>query len=387
VQISPKAVLVHHSLDIAGGAELVAIATIEALSEMGYKVDLITIKKPQLRLLEKIFNASLKIDRNRCLLPTSADYRKSIYFQLVMQLLTIPLTLINKADIIINTQADFPLPYFKRGKTLISYVHFPYVLSKEQVPISSRYSHSIFWRLYFAIYNALIILMKPLLFFTLKNSVVLTNSNFSKKAIRRLVPGVLPLIIRPPVNIGRFANAITSSKRENRVIVIGRITPEKQLERAIEICSLLPITIDLLIVGSADSSDRTAEYLKKLKQMIEAYNLGDRVKILANIRWDELTNLLMTAKVYLHTKSDEHFGISIVEAISAGLIPVVPDSGGPTEFVPRKYRYLTTKQAANLISKYIAASQSERFAISKVADEFSKEYFKSKIKKIIQSVT
>jgi len=45
--------------------------------------------------------------------------------------------------------------------------------------------------------------------------------------------------------------------------------------------------------------------------------------------------------IYFHTLAGESFGISTVEAMSAGLIPIVPDIGGHTEFVPRKYQFHT----------------------------------------------
>jgi glycosyltransferase involved in cell wall biosynthesis len=43
------------------------------------------------------------------------------------------------------------------------------------------------------------------------------------------------------------------------------------------------------------------------------------------------------------------FGISVVEAMSAGLIPVVPDVGGNSEFVLQQYHYNTFKQAVEII--------------------------------------
>jgi glycosyltransferase involved in cell wall biosynthesis len=46
----------------------------------------------------------------------------------------------------------------------------------------------------------------------------------------------------------------------------------------------------------------------------------------------------------------EHFGISIVEAMALGCIPVVHDSGGMREFVPTQYRYRTIEQAAEKIT-------------------------------------
>ncbi len=42
----------------------------------------------------------------------------------------------------------------------------------------------------------------------------------------------------------------------------------------------------------------------------------------------------------------EHFGISIVEAMALGCLPIVHDSGGMREFVPAQYRYTSIEQAA-----------------------------------------
>ena len=382
-----RAILVHHSLDVRGGAELVATATMEALREMGFKIDLVTIKKPQVASLKRTFNTNLEVENVRSLLPSNVNYRTSIYSQLIMQLLTMPLVLGSKASLVINTQADFPLPYFKRKTPLISYVHFPYIpdlYSTKDYPL--RYQRSPLWKLYFAPYNVISSCIAPLLRLTLKKSFVITNSEFSRENIMRLVPEVSPIVVRPAVDTKAFASALTSNYRENKVLVVGRIAPEKQLERAIEVCRLLDVDVKITIVGSFDHSPRTFNYLKKLRKIIEKYEMNNRIKILVNIDRDDLIKQIMTAKVYLHTKYDEHFGISIIEAISAGLIPVVPAHGGPVEFIPKRYHYRTLIEAAELIKKYIDVQQSERLAVSKIANKFSKERFKLKIKRIICSV-
>ena len=79
----------------------------------------------------------------------------------------------------------------------------------------------------------------------------------------------------------------------------------------------------------------------------------------------------------------EHFGISVVEAMSAGLVPVVANEGGQTEFVPKKYQYHTIEQAANIISTALKVPYSERVSISDSVQEFSKLiYIKNFIVKI-----
>ncbi len=74
--------------------------------------------------------------------------------------------------------------------------------------------------------------------------------------------------------------------------------------------------------------------------------LTDRVKFYPNASAEQKADLLKRAKLYLHTMEGEHFGISIVEAMAMGCLPIVHDSGGMKEFVPAQFRYLNVEQAA-----------------------------------------
>ncbi len=87
--------------------------------------------------------------------------------------------------------------------------------------------------------------------------------------------------------------------------------------------------------------------------MIADFNLVDYVTLEIDISLDELLSVMSKSKVYFHARLGEHFGISIVEAMSAGLVPVVPDIGGQTEFVPSKYQFHTLEQAAQIMSSHL----------------------------------
>jgi glycosyltransferase involved in cell wall biosynthesis len=87
---------------------------------------------------------------------------------------------------------------------------------------------------------------------------------------------------------------------------------------------------------------------------------------------------MQLAKVYFHPRIDEHFGISIVEAMASGLVPVVSNIGGHSEFVPSKYHFQTLGHAADLIALAFQATNSERRAISNSTIKFSNgNYIKS----------
>lgn len=379
-----RAVLVHHSLDACGGAEFVAVATAELLNELGYDVDLVTIKKPNLDAIKKTFNSDMDVAGSHFILPASATYNHSMYYQLSLQLLTMPLLKQTKPTLVINTHADFPLPYFTRKSRLVNYVHFPHFpqfFSPNDYPI--RYQRSALWKLYFGPYAAICNMIFPFLLYTLKRSLVLTNSQFSKNAIMQEGPELRPIVVRPPVDTSAFSDTINSTFREKKVLVVGRFVPEKHHEIAIEICKQLDSDIKMVFVGSYDYSIRSTKYLEKLNAMISTYELDDRIKLCPNVSRTDLKKHMMNASVYLHTKFDEHFGISIIEAISAGLIPVVPFSGGPKEFIPKAYQYRTSEEAAELITKNIDAQQNERLNVNRIANSFSKEKFKEKLQSVL----
>ena len=76
------------------------------------------------------------------------------------------------------------------------------------------------------------------------------------------------------------------------------------------------------------------------------------VTLLKNIPRNKLVSILNRAKVYFHC-SRETFGISIIEGIAAGCIPIVPDNSAHKETVPfeeLRYRENDANDAKNKIN-------------------------------------
>jgi glycosyltransferase involved in cell wall biosynthesis len=110
------------------------------------------------------------------------------------------------------------------------------------------------------------------------------------------------------------------------------------------------------------------------------------IKLMPNASKDEMINAMSNSMIYLHTMKGEHFGISIVEAMGAGLIPVVPSLGGCSEIVPPEYHYNTIWEAAACISKNIAEYdyKKSQFLVN-IAKQFSPENFRHSIKSHIEA--
>ncbi|KAK9831961.1 hypothetical protein WJX81_003478 [Elliptochloris bilobata] len=76
--------------------------------------------------------------------------------------------------------------------------------------------------------------------------------------------------------------------------------------------------------GPADEA-RAAD----LRVLADQLGLGSAVDFAINVPFSEVTALLAGAVGGLHTMRDEHFGISVVQYMAAGVVPIAHNSGGP----------------------------------------------------------
>ena len=122
--------------------------------------------------------------------------------------------------------------------------------------------------------------------------------------------------------------------------------------------------------------------------------MKDNIKIITDLSLEELQGQLHKSNLYLHPTTDEPFGISIVEAMSAGLIPITPNTGGGAEFVPPQYQYDTIEDAAKIIAKMLTNSNNfmynshikmEKEKMKKLANKFSKQRYKENFRNLITS--
>jgi len=244
---------------------------------------------------------------------------------------------------------------------------------------SNKYQRSLFWRTYFKPYQLIThSLAKRAI---TRSTIILTNSEFSKEAIKKAYSNANPQVLYPAINVERFSDALQSFSSEKRVLVISRFSPEKQIENAIKIAGLLEGTFKFQIVGSLMPANRW--YFKALEQMVKSCGLCEAVTLTPNATNEELVEAMSKSISYLHTMVGEHFGVSIVEAMAAGLIPIVPTHGGCSEIVPPEYQYHTLEEAADLIA-CIQYDGAARWQMHDMAMRFSPTKFKKGMKQYIE---
>jgi len=164
---------------------------------------------------------------------------------------------------------------------------------------------------------------------------VIVNSRFTKKIVDEEYQ-IASTVLYPPVP------SIKPANKTDTILSVGRFEPslnaKKQdilIQAFKELSPKLP-SWKLVLAGASSSDD----WIKLLQKKA----IGFPIEFILNSSYEHLSSLYAESKLYWHaagfgvdeTKNPElteHFGISIVEAISAGCIPLVVPVGGQKEIV------------------------------------------------------
>jgi glycosyltransferase involved in cell wall biosynthesis len=133
------------------------------------------------------------------------------------------------------------------------------------------------------------------------------------------------------LNVGRFFEDAPDAHHKRQDILVEAFG--KLLEKG-------KSDWQLHLIGRVGDTARDRCYLERVKSLSERYP----VKILNNIDFDRLRLEYRRAAIYWHATGfgsdqnsqpgkQEHFGMSIVEAMSAGAVPFAFDAGGPRETI------------------------------------------------------
>jgi glycosyltransferase involved in cell wall biosynthesis len=371
-----KAVVLHHNINKPGGEASLAIHTIESLHEIGYDVDLVTFQKPDFEVIARIHGRIPPLKNIRCLLPFKVNYF-GIYQRLLMS--APKPSYFDDAHVIINTNGD-SLPY-KIPSTAICmlYIHFPISLLSSQ---NHKYSRSHLWRAYFKPYQTIAsALTKRAL---TRSQVVIANSIFTRKALIEAYPEIEAHVLYPPVDIERFTAAYNSNSRGRRVLIVSRFSPEKQIDKILNLARILDDDINFQIVGSLTPANWP--YFSSINKRINDQGLRHKVKLIPNATNQQLVEAMSSCNTYFHTMEGEHFGVAIIEAMAAGLTPIVPSCGGCSEIVSSRYQYNTVEEGAEKISAAICKnSQGTREYFRNLAKQFSLPRFTKQLHQFILS--
>lgn len=177
------------------------------------------------------------------------------------------------------------------------------------------------------------------------------------------------------LSVGKFQN------RKNHLLLIRAILFLKNI-----------LNIKFKVIGEVTTAEHEYEY-KRVLSFIEEKNMNDIVSISTNVKPSLMSSFYKEADIFVLPSHSEPASISILEAMSFCLPVIVSDDCGNKDYVINDVTgyHFQKNNLWSLIEKiYLIASNSEkRINMSKetkklVLSEYSKDYFISKFKTIIE---
>lgn len=241
-----------------------------------------------------------------------------------------------------------------------------------------------------------------------KADVVMVNSSWTKNHIENLWHrsngGRKIHKIFPPCDITEFLQIPIErpcdDSSDKIVLSIGQFRPEKNHPLQVKSFAKFLSTVEenerhlyqlVLVGGCRNEGDRAR--VDELESLATQLGISDRVSIKINAPFEELKELLSKALVGMHTMTNEHFGIGVVEFQASGVIALAHDSGGPKIDIVSDVEYqdhgqCSTGFLADDVDSYAKSldiifrlSNSERSLIGKAArqacERFSENHFEN----------
>jgi len=337
-----KALIVDPYFDTLGGGERYVLSFARNLKEQGHEVEIAWDNKDVLSKAEDRFGLKF---------PFTVNSRAHQLFSSQSSL--IKRFLFTRQYDLIFWVSDGSLPFLFSSKNL---VHF-------QVPFKKVSGNFIINRLKMVFISKLVY-----------------NSDFTRHFIENSLPKKKGFTLYPPIDTSSFK----PGKKENIILSVGRFdSPSHSKRQDILIKAFKQMQTKqkndyrLVIAGGLKGDDKV---IKDLKKQAGKSNIDFKV----NVSFKELLKLFSSAKIFWHAAGYgvdemefpdkmEHFGMTTVEAMSAGLVPVVINKGGQKETVTPETGFLwdsidqLVKQTLDLIN-----FEKDRQTFSKKAQERSK---------------
>jgi len=139
----------------------------------------------------------------------------------------------------------------------------------------------------------------------------------------------------------------------NYIIAVARFVPEKGLHDLIEAYNQSELTCKLVLVGDSDHED---DYSRNLKKMAA---VNSNIILTGYIIGNDLRQVFSHARLFVLPSYHEGLPISLLEALSYGLIPLVSDIPANLEVKINSDYYFHCKNIENLKEKLIQLWQSD----------------------------
>ncbi|MDO8341238.1 MAG: glycosyltransferase family 4 protein [Candidatus Woesebacteria bacterium] len=227
---------------------------------------------------------------------------------------------------------------------------------------------------------------------------IICNSNFTKKVIDKEY-GVNSLVIYPPVDI----LSIKPKRKENTISYVGRfssLVQSKGHEILIDVFKNLIkekgfVDWKLILAGGIEVG--VGNYLNRLKILSKNIN----IEFVESPNFNELKEIYGKSKFFWSAagfgvneinspEKVEHFGISLIESMAAGCVPVVYNAGGYKEIITSGENGFLWQNKKDLIrftekvTKTSGLYKKVSTQAKKTSLKYSYEFFKNNVCQILK---
>lgn len=176
------------------------------------------------------------------------------------------------------------------------------------------------------------------------------------------------------------------TKDDFTVIFVGRLAPEKNIEFLLNAQKKLIekkiFNIKLLIVGDGPDKENYINISRKL-------NIFDKVIFTGKIPQEEIQNYYQCADAFVTASNSETQGLTVIEAMAAGVVPICINDMAFMEMLPNKSLFSNQNE---YINKLITFSTDEnlrkeyKLEIRKKAEEYSSKSYAQKVLRVYNGV-
>jgi len=198
------------------------------------------------------------------------------------------------------------------------------------------------------------------------------NSETTRRNVQHLINFTGPSIVACPGG-DRLGHLQAAGKIRTRavqsgplkMVFVGNLAPIKGLVPLIEILATLPPTIwQLTVVGSLTMDPA---YVRKVKRLISAKNIGRQVILAGSLDGSALQNILSGSQLFVMPFSHEGFGIAYLEAMAYGLPVLALAAGAAKGFIRHGHNgFLFDSAEAGAVAGIIFDLHKNRDCLAKI---------------------